>query len=67
MAKRRPIINALKVRELWGRSNARAEIRRRVKKELGIDVTTLRELLDLFVEFAPQILKIIMQVIDLFS
>ena len=63
----RPIINAAKVAALWAKPKARAEIRKRVKAKLGIDVTTLRELLELFVEYAPQLLAIIAEVIKLFS
>ena len=66
MARKRPVIDALKVRQLWARSNARAEIKRRVKKELGIDVTTIQQLLELFVKYAPELLKIIAAIIAMF-
>jgi len=67
MARNRPFIDALRVRAVWRNPEARAEIRRRVKAKLGIDVTTIQQLLELFVTYAPQLLQIIAQVIAMFS
>jgi hypothetical protein len=63
----RPIIDHLRVRQLWANKAARAEIKRQVKGKLGIDVTTIGQLLELFVQYAPQLLAIIASVIKLFG
>ena len=42
------------------------EFVRRVKEKFGIDVDNLRALLDLFVQYAPQLLKIVADIIAMF-
>jgi len=43
------------------------EFLRRVRDRFGVDVDNLRALLELLVEYAPQLLKIVADVIAMFS
>jgi hypothetical protein len=43
------------------------ELLRRLREKYGVNVDNLRDLLKLFVEYAPQILKIVADVIAMFS
>jgi hypothetical protein len=43
------------------------EFAARVKEKFGIDIDNLRALIDLIIEKAPAILKIIMDIISMFS
>ena len=43
------------------------ELLRRIREKYGVNVDNLRALLQLFVEYAPQLLKIVADVISMFS
>lgn len=43
------------------------ELLRRIREKYGVNVDNLRDLLQLFVEYAPQLLKIVADVIALFD
>jgi predicted transcriptional regulator len=66
MARKNALIEAV-IRLLWARPAARAEIKRRVKAKFGIDITTIKQLLDLLVEYGPKLIAIIAEVLKLFS
>ncbi len=55
------------LRKVMDSGDMQDEFARRVREKFGINVDNLRALLELFVEYAPQLLKIIMEVIAMFS
>ncbi len=57
---RRAILKVLRSDEML------AELKRRVQEDFGINVDNLRALLDLFIEYAPKILAIILQIVAVF-
>jgi hypothetical protein len=67
MARPKPFIDALRVRAIWANKKARAELKSRIKDRLGIDVTTIQQLIELFIQYAPQLLAILAEVIAMFS
>ena len=56
-----------RIRDAWMRGNVRSAIRDRIRSEYGADVNSLRDLLALIVEYGPQVLQLVMQVISLFK
>ena len=43
------------------------ELLRRIREKYGVNVDNLRALLELFIQYAPQLLKIVADVIAMFS
>lgn len=60
-----PVLRAL--RRVMRDEDMQAELAKRLKERFGINVDNLRELLELVIEYGPQVLKLVMEIVALFS
>lgn len=65
-SKPHPVLEAM-LRAMWANPQAKAELQKRVKAKLGIDVNTIKQLLDLLAQYAPQIMALVSQIIAMFA
>jgi hypothetical protein len=67
MAKRFTTAQETRLRAAWRRPKARAEIRAKLKERYGIDVQTIRDVLDLVLTYGPEVIRLVMEIVRLFA
>jgi hypothetical protein len=65
--RRATAVDRRNLRRILRDENMQDEFLRRVREKFGVDVDNLRALLELFLEYAPQLLKIVADVIAMFA